>query len=175
VGSIERRAAGGGVMDRLTSLLAWASTLGTALMAGGFFVFSSFVMPGLARLPAAQGVAAMQAISRAALQKPFLLTFAGTGLVCLLLAGLSVAGWADVRARYRFAGCLLFLVGTFAVTMAANVPRNEALDRLDPSSAQAATYWLTYLSEWTAWNHVRTVAALVALVLLILARVAPAE
>jgi uncharacterized membrane protein len=109
------------------------------------------------------------------LQKPFLVTFAGTGLVCLLLAGLSVAGWADVRVRYRFAGCLLFLVGTFAVTMAANVPRNEALDRLDPSSAQAATYWLTYLSEWTAWNHVRTVAALVALVLLILARVVPGE
>ena len=31
-------------MDRLTSLLAWAAMLGSALMAGGFFVFSSFVV-----------------------------------------------------------------------------------------------------------------------------------
>jgi len=162
-------------MDRLASLLAWASTLGTALMAGVFFAFSSFVMPALGRLPAAQGIATMQAINRTAMQKPFLSTFLATGLVCLLLAGLSIAGWADVRARYRFAGCLLFLVGTFTVTRVANVPRNQAVDALDPSSAQAATYWLTYLSEWTAWNHVRTVAALVALVLLILARGVPGE
>lgn len=97
------------------------------------------------------------------------------GLVCLLLAGLSVAGWADVRARYRVAGSLVFLVGTFIVTRAANVPRNQALDSFDPSSAQAESYWLTYLAEWTAWNHVRTVAALIALVLLILSRLVPAE
>ena len=162
-------------MERVTSFLTWASVLGSALMAGVFFAFSSFVMPALARLPAAQGVAAMQAIDRAALQKPFLLPFVATGLVCLVLAGLSVADWADVHARYRCAGCLMFLVGTFAVTRVANVPRNEALDAFDPNSAQAATYWLTYLSEWTAWNHVRTVAALIALVLLVLGRVVPGE
>jgi uncharacterized membrane protein len=163
------------ISTQLTPLLTWASTLGSALMAGVFFAFSAFVMPALGSLPAAQGIAAMQAINRAALQKPFLLTFVATGLVCLLLAGLSVAGWADVRARYRFAGCLLFLVGTFTVTRAANVPRNQALDALDPSLPQAATYWLTYLSEWTAWNHARTVAALIALVLLVLGRVVPGE
>lgn len=162
-------------MDRLTPILAWGSTLGSALMAGVFFAFSSFVMPALGRLPAAQGIAAMQAINRAALQKPFLVPFVATGLVCLLLAGLSIAGWADARARYRLAGSLLFLVGTFIVTGAANVPRNEALDGLDPSSAQAASYWLTYLAEWTAWNHVRTVAALLALVLLILSRLVPGD
>jgi uncharacterized membrane protein len=162
-------------MDRLTFVLGWAAALGSALMAGVFFAFSSFVMPALGCLPAARAVEAMQAINRAALQKPFLVTFVGTGLVCLLLAGLSVAGWADVRARYRVAGSLVFLVGTFIVTRAANVPRNQALDSFDPSSAQAQSYWLTYLAEWTAWNHVRTVAALIALVLLILSRLVPAE
>jgi uncharacterized membrane protein len=162
-------------MERLTFVLAWASSLGSALMAGVFFAFSSFVMPALGRLPAAQGVAAMQAIDRAALQKPFLLPFVATALVCLLLAVLSVAGWADVRARYRCAGCVLYLVGTFLVTMAANVPRNEALEALDANSPEAASYWLTYLSEWTAWNHVRTVAALLALVLLILSRLVPGD
>jgi uncharacterized membrane protein len=162
-------------MDRLTSVLAWASALGSALIAGVFFAFSSFVMPALGRLPAAQGLAAMQAINRAALQRPFLLTFLATGLMCLLLAGFSLAGWAHVRERYRFAGSLLFLVGTFLVTRAANVPRNEVLDALDSTSARAASYWLTYLSEWTAWNHVRTLAALAALVLLILSRLVPGD
>lgn len=162
-------------MERLTFVLGWASALGSALMAGVFFAFSSFVMPALGRLPPAQGVAAMQAINRAALQKPFLVTFVATGLVCLLLAGLSVASWADVRARYRIAGSLLFLVGTFIVTRAANVPRNQALAELDPNSAAAASYWQTYLTEWTAWNHVRTVAALIALALLIVSRLVPVE
>jgi len=157
-------------MERLTLSLTWATALGSALMAGVFFAFSSFVMPALGQLPAAQGILAMQAINRTALQKPFLLTFVATGLVCFVLAVLSVASWADVRARYRFAACLCFLVGTFLVTRAANVPRNEAIAALDPNSAQAAAQWASYLSEWTAWNHVRTVAALVALVLAMLAR-----
>jgi uncharacterized membrane protein len=162
-------------MERLTFVLGWLSALGSALMAGVFFAFSSFVMPALGRLPAAQGIAAMQAINRAALQKPFLLTFMATSLICLLLAGLSFAGWADVRARYRAAGCLMFLVGVLAVTGAANVPRNQALAALDASSTGAQSHWLSYVSEWTAWNHVRTVAALLALVLLILSRLVPSE
>ena len=157
-------------MERLTAGLAWASALGSGLMAGVFFAFSSFVMPALARLPPAQGIAAMQAINRAALYRPFLSTFVATGIVCLVLAGLSAAHWSDARARYRLASCLVFLVGTFIVTRAANVPRNEALALLDPNGADAAAYWVTYLSEWTAWNHVRTGAALVALVLAMLAR-----
>lgn len=157
-------------MERITVTLGWAAALGSGLMAGVFFAFSSFVMPALSRLPAAQGIAAMQAINRAALYKPFLSTFVATGLVCLVLAALSAAQLGDVRARYRLASCLVFLVGTFIVTAAANVPRNEALERLDPSGVEAAARWATYLSEWTAWNHVRSVAALLALVLAMLAR-----
>lgn len=157
-------------MERLTIALGWASALGSGLMAGVFFAFSSFVMPALGRLPAAQGIAAMQAINRAALYKPFLSTFVATGLVCLVLAALSAAHFSDVRARYRLASCLVFLVGTFIVTIAANVPRNEALAVLDPNAAQAASAWASYVAEWTAWNHVRTVAAVVALVLVLAGR-----
>jgi uncharacterized membrane protein len=32
---------------------------------------------------------------------------------------------------------------------------------LAPESPAAAKYWLDYLSTWTAWNHVRTIAPLV--------------
>jgi len=159
-------------MESLTLVLGWASALGSGLMAGVFFAFSSFVMPALRELPAAQGIAAMQAINRTALHKPFLATFMATALVCFVLAAISVAHLGDARARYRLASCVVFLVGTFIVTAAANVPRNEALMALDVNSVEAAVRWASYLSEWTAWNHVRTLAALVALVLAMLARAA---
>jgi uncharacterized membrane protein len=52
------------------------------------------------------------------------------------------------------------LVGSFLVTMVFNVPRNEHLARLDPTSSQAAEYWLVYLREWSLWNHVRSIASI---------------
>jgi uncharacterized membrane protein len=55
------------------------------------------------------------------------------------------------------------------VTMVANVPMNNALDAVDPASEAGATYWRTYLRQWTAWNHVRALLGTAASVLLILA------
>jgi uncharacterized membrane protein len=43
-----------------------------------------------------------------------------------------------------------------------NVPKNEALASVAPATPDGASLWADYLSAWTAWNHVRTVAALVA-------------
>jgi uncharacterized membrane protein len=47
------------------------------------------------------------------------------------------------------------------VTVVFNVPRNEALAAVDPTSADSAKRWSGYIASWTAWNHVRTAAALV--------------
>jgi uncharacterized membrane protein len=153
------------------SLLTWCSALGSGLIAGVFYAFSSFVMPALRQLPAAQGIAAMQAINRTALTPPFLLVFIGTALSCLVLAVVSLFwGVADGRTRLRWAGCAVYLVGTVVVTGICNVPRNDALARLDALSPSAVASWQLYLSEWTAYNHVRALAALAALVLLVLSR-----
>jgi uncharacterized membrane protein len=43
--------------------VALAAALGAGLNGGVFFAFSGFVMPALQRLPAAQGIAAMQSIT----------------------------------------------------------------------------------------------------------------
>ena len=51
---------------------------------------------------------------------------------------------------------------TILVTIACNVPLNDALAAVDTSGADAGHVWTTYLRSWTAWNHVRTIAALVA-------------
>jgi uncharacterized membrane protein len=152
------------------SFLTWCSALGSGLIAGVFYAFSSFVMPALRQLPAAQGIAAMQAINRTALTPAFLLVFVGTASTCLALAVASFWGVADGRTRLRWAGCAVYLLGAFVLTVACNVPRNDTLAQLDALSPSGAVYWQQYLSEWTAYNHVRALAALAALVLLILSR-----
>jgi uncharacterized membrane protein len=48
------------------------------------------------------------------------------------------------------------------VTMAFNVPLNQALAAVEPASAEGGALWSRYLSAWTAWNHVRTSASLLA-------------
>ncbi len=68
-------------------------------------------------------------------------------------------------------GSALYLFGAFGVTAGANVPRNDALQRLEPGGAEAAAYWPAYLREWTAWNHVRTAASAAAAVAYVLALV----
>jgi uncharacterized membrane protein len=53
--------------------------------------------------------------------------------------------------------------------MVFNVPLNDALAKVEPSSAEGASLWTRYLTDWTIWNHVRTVAALAAATLLTIA------
>jgi uncharacterized membrane protein len=55
------------------------------------------------------------------------------------------------------------------VTILFNVPRNDALAVVDPTSTEGASLWISYVSSWTAWNHVRVVAALAAAALFMMA------
>ena len=72
-------------------------------------------------------------------------------------------------AGYLLAGSLLYVVGTDLVTIFFNVPCNNALAIVNPASAEGAELWSSYVSGWTAWNHVRALAALAAAALLTLA------
>ncbi|MEG8280849.1 anthrone oxygenase family protein [Streptomyces sp. AHA2] len=133
--------------------------LGTALVAGVFCGFSTFVMRGLAALAPARGAAAMQAINRAAVRPPFMIVLLGSAVLCAVIAVVTFVLWPDRGAVELLLGSALYLFGSFGLTVTANVPRNDALARLEPCSAEAAAYWPVYLREWTVWNHVRTVAS----------------
>jgi uncharacterized membrane protein len=119
-------------------------------------------MKALARLPAAQGIAAMQSINVVAINPLFMAALFGTAAGCAVLAVSSLLTWHKPGAVYLLAGSLLYLVGTILVTIVFNVPRNDALAAVDPASAEGARLWAGYVTSWTAWNHVRTVAALAA-------------
>jgi len=139
-----------------------AAALGCGLIAGVFFAFSAFVMGALARLPSAQGIAAMQSINIVVINPVFLGVFFGTAVLCFVLIVAALIAWGESGAMPLLAGSVLYLVGTIGVTMACNVPRNNALAAVAADAADSTRVWSRYVAEWTAWNHVRTGAALLA-------------
>ncbi|MFS8203118.1 DUF1772 domain-containing protein [Streptomyces sp. CWNU-52B] len=140
-------------------VLTVVGVLGTGLVAGVFCAFSTFVMKGLASLPPAQGVAAMQSLNVTALMPAFMLVFLGSAAVCAVIAVVTFVLWPDEGTVELLLGSALYLVGSFGVTIAANVPRNNKLNGMDPGTPEAIAYWPTYVSEWSLWNHVRMVAS----------------
>ncbi|MBQ4901204.1 DUF1772 domain-containing protein [Paenibacillus sp. Marseille-P2973] len=156
-------------MDNWIIILTYVTALGSGLIAGIFFAFSTFVMVALARLPAAQGIAAMQSINTTILQTFFSFVFMGTALTSLVLAGVSLYRFDTPGAIYLLIGSLLYFVGAFLATIVFNVPLNNALAAVNPDSAKGAEVWQHYLSRWVAWNHVRTIASLASLAAFILA------
>jgi len=145
------------------------SAIGCGLIAGIFFAFSTFVMKALAQQPSAPGIATMQAINITVINPLFMTAFLGTGVACLVVAIASLLKWQYGGSGYVLAGCLLYLIGSVGVTIAGNVPLNDALAVIKPDSLEATKVWSTYLNSWTFWNHVRTIASIAAATLLTLA------
>jgi uncharacterized membrane protein len=145
------------VIATVLPIVTLLGVIGSGLMAGLFFAFSTAVMPGLRRLTPAAGAAAMQEINRTILNPLFYVVFMGTALLSLLLViGAPISGGPGTV--WIVIGALLYLVGNFGLTMVVNVPMNNRLDASNPLTDEGASIWADYLSRWTAWNHVRALA-----------------
>jgi uncharacterized membrane protein len=153
------------MLERTLFTLTFAAAIGSGLVAGIFFAFSSFVMAALGRIPPEQGITAMQSISITVLNPAFLTAFLGTGVVCVALAAGSYVWWGEASGKLLLAASLIYLVGCIGVTMVCNVPLNDALAAVQPTAPEAAALWSRYLTTWTAWNHLRTVAPLLSAIL----------
>lgn len=154
----------------LLDVLPVVAALGSALMAGLFFAFSTTVMKTLGGLPHAQGITAMQSINRTIVNPLFLLVFVGTALVCAVTAVSAVVWWSEPGAVAVFVGSLLYFLGGFLMTAVVHIPWNNALDAVDPNGAGAADHWRGYVRKWTTWNHLRGLASLGAVAAFILSR-----
>jgi uncharacterized membrane protein len=150
------------MFDRYLFSLTFTAAIGCGLIAGVFFAFSTFVMPALARLQPTHGIATMQSINITAINPLFMFTLFGTAIACILLGVSVLLKWHQSGTIYLSIGSLLYLVGTILVTILGNVPLNNALAIVDPNSIEGAISWAKYLTDWTFWNHVRTLAALAA-------------
>lgn len=144
-------------------VLVLLTALGSGIIGGAFFAFSTFVMAALERLPPPQGIAAMQRINLSVINPWFLSVFLGTAVGGFLVAAL---GLREGQWLY-LAGGLLYAAGCFGVTIVFNVPQNNALAVVDPSSEEGAQVWANYLIGWTRWNTFRTVCALAGAIALV--------
>lgn len=162
-------------MNKLLGVVTLCAALGSGLVGGVLFAFSTFVMGALARLPPSQGLAAMQSINVVVINRWFLGPFLATGAVLSVLAVVSLARWSEPGAGLVVLGAALYVIGTLGLTATYHVPHNERLALLRPESAEAIAAWLRYVPAWTAWNHVRAATAFLAAAALTLSLIRRAE
>jgi len=138
------------------------TAVASALMGGIFFGFSSFIMPSLGRIPPEEAIRAMQRINIDVFHWSFMGLFFGIPIACVAIGAQAILNWDAPGATFCLAGSVAYILGTFLVTAAGNVPLNNALAKVDPDTADAAQAWTRYTVPWTRWNHVRTVACIAA-------------
>jgi uncharacterized membrane protein len=151
------------------SIALLAAAIGSAMIAGLFYAFSTFIMQALGRLPTAAGAAAMQSINATILNPLFFALFFGTAVACLIVLIAALVARDPPGAAYTIMGSALYLIGVILVTMMFNVPLNNKLAASNPASSAGDAVWRSYLVQWTRWNHLRTLASLAAAVVLTIA------
>ncbi|OWV69315.1 hypothetical protein ATY76_11070 [Rhizobium sp. R339] len=139
-----------------------AAAIGSGLVAGIFFAFSTFIMAAFSRIPAEQGIAAMNSINVTIVRSPFMALFVPTAMLCIVITVLALMNWRGGASALMLAGAALYVLASFLSTIVFNVPMNDALAKVGGSGTEAAALWATYLKDWTWWNHVRTIASLLA-------------
>ena len=153
-------------MDALRLALLMAATLSTGLMAGAYALYAHTVMPGLRRVDDRTFVAAFQALDRAIINPWFM----GGGFLGALLftLGASIASLGHAALPPVASALVLYLV-TFVLTLAVNVPLNDALKRAgepDRIADLAAVRAAFNEARWSRFNLVRTVLCLLSFALL---------
>lgn len=139
-------------------------------MFGFFFAWTSSTLWGLDNAPPDVAITAMQAMNTGVHNPAFGLAFFGTPPLMILTT--AVLFWRGRRpaALLMALASLLYLGGALIVTVAVNVPMNEALAALVPGSGgSAARQWQDYSAPWQRANLVRTCASGGALFLAVMA------
>lgn len=165
------------MMTTTSNIILIVAATTTALIAGLFFAWSVSVMPGLARVPDATFIASMQSMNRAILNPVFLICFLGTAILLPVAAYMQFTPSVSARFWFLLAASVVYIIGVIGITMAGNVPLNEALDSFHAHSASAqeiAELRLKFEGPWNSLNTIRTLASLAAIVLVIMACLSPA-
>jgi uncharacterized membrane protein len=137
-------------------VLAAAVVLG-GVLAGVYAGFAVGVMPGLARASDGTLVETMQRINQAIVNPAFMVVFFGAPLLAVVGAVLRTSTFTVVGA--------VLAVATLVITIAINVPLNDALDAAPTATlVQLADARATFEGAWTRANLLRTLTGLLAVV-----------
>ena len=149
------------------SVLAWIIALCAGLMAGTYFAFSGFIMRSFNTMDTAGAIAAMNAINVTIQKSSFMALFFGSTIVGVLMVAAGLWQWGGPGADRSLAAGVIYVAGMFVVTVAANLPLNNALARVSGDGEEASRTWSHYLKRWTRWNTLRTIASVATLIICI--------
>ncbi|MEU7822779.1 anthrone oxygenase family protein [Catellatospora sp. NPDC049133] len=158
-------------MDAVRMAVLVAATVTMGIMAGVFGLYSHTVMPGLRRTDDRTFVGAFQALDRAIINPWFMLGGFLGALVFTAGSVLLLFGPGSPALSWTIAALVLYLV-VFVITIAVNVPMNNALKAAgepDQVADLAGVRARFDEAKWSRWNHVRTGATTVALICLAVA------
>jgi uncharacterized membrane protein len=154
----------------LTTILTVLAIVGSGLMAGVYYTFSTFTMAGLRSLPASQGAAAMQAVNLEAPRPPLMSVFFGTAVIGVALYVLAITSFEGLSSVLSISGASLY-ISSIVITGVFNVPLNDRLEAANPASPQGVSVWTDYQRRWTRYNHVRVGVSVASAVVLTLSLV----
>ncbi len=151
-------------MINLTNPLAILSLLLTAALFGFFYAWVCSTMWGLDAADPRIALPAMQAMNASVRNAVFAPAFFGTPAILTLTTVMLLLSAQRLAAIWFGTAAMLVITLSFILTMAVNVPMNEALALLDIPEDRAAAQdiWDAYSPDWQFWNQIRTVASGVA-------------
>jgi uncharacterized membrane protein len=148
-----------------------AAILLTGLIAGLFYSYDCSVIKGLGSLPDAEYLSAFKAINKAILNPYFFMSFMGSLLVLPIAAWLNYKEGGTTSFYLLIAATLVYVAGTFGVTILGNVPLNNLVDRFDITTASQMNIQALrqkFEGSWNTLNHIRTYANILSFLLAIL-------
>jgi uncharacterized membrane protein len=148
-------------MTYVTYGSAFTSLLLTGAIFGFFYAWVCSTMWGLDTLDPRVAIEAMQGMNASVVNAVFAPSFFATPFVCFLTAALCFSSGARSAGLVFAAAGIVYLLGGMILTIAANVPMNEALAEVQvPDDMEAAReIWAAYSPRWQAFNIARTVAS----------------
>ena len=154
----------------IKSFTLFTAILLTGLSAGLFYAWSVSVIPGTRSLVDITYLKSMQSINRAILNPAFFLIFIGSPLT--LAASTIQQINTGTPFYFLLAATIVYMLGTFGVTVFGNVPLNDALDVLNLAElkeAKLVEFRTSYEQEWNRLHLIRTVFAVLSFLLSLLA------
>jgi len=141
------------------------------LMTGVFFTWSNAVKPGIGKLGDLEYLTALQSMNRVILNIPFKVVF----VFSIISVALVPVFYIDLFPKkifwlYIFT-FIIYLVGVFGVTVFANIPLNEKLDKtnLESISTKQIEELRTSIElKWNNFNLIRAVCSAIIFLLLII-------
>lgn len=157
---------------KLQIITLYTALLTTGLMAGIFFTWTNAVTPGIGKLTNMGYLSALQSMNRVILNPLFYLVFLAP-VVSLIVTTCSHYG-SDPSLVFKLLllATLIYLGGSFLVTILGNIPLNELLDQanLDALTSDQANQLRTAIeAKWNEFNLVRTIASTASFSILIVA------